>query len=62
MNYSSPGSIAAREKPIAGVEGDLIAAEARNGVLPADKVHYVEDLDNAFPPWWPRGSAPGTWS
>jgi UDP-N-acetylmuramate--alanine ligase len=37
---------AAREKPIAGVEGDLIAAEARNGSLPADKVHYVTDLDS----------------
>jgi UDP-N-acetylmuramate--alanine ligase len=36
---------AAREKPIAGVEGDLIVAEARDGVLPEDKVHYVEDLE-----------------
>ncbi|MDB5102819.1 MAG: UDP-N-acetylmuramate--L-alanine ligase [Fibrobacteres bacterium] len=35
----------AREKPIPGVEGDLIANEARNGVLPADKVHYAADLD-----------------
>ncbi|MDB5049282.1 MAG: UDP-N-acetylmuramate--L-alanine ligase [Fibrobacteres bacterium] len=37
---------AAREKPIAGVEGDLIASEARNGVLSPDKVHYVEDLES----------------
>jgi UDP-N-acetylmuramate--alanine ligase len=36
---------AAREKPIAGVEGDLIAAEARNGSLAPDKVHYVDDLE-----------------
>lgn len=36
---------AAREQAIPGVEGDLIAAGARNGVLPADRVHYVEDLD-----------------
>ncbi len=34
----------AREKPIAGVEGHLIADGAK-AVLPADKVHYVEDLE-----------------
>jgi UDP-N-acetylmuramate--alanine ligase len=36
---------ASREQPIPGVEGDLIAADARAGVMPAAKVHYVEDLD-----------------
>jgi UDP-N-acetylmuramate--alanine ligase len=36
---------AAREKPIPGVEGDLITAGAVDGILPADKVHYVEDLE-----------------
>ncbi|MEO6097490.1 MAG: UDP-N-acetylmuramate--L-alanine ligase [Fibrobacteria bacterium] len=35
---------AAREKPIAGVEGHLIADGAK-AVLPADKVHYIEDLE-----------------
>jgi UDP-N-acetylmuramate--alanine ligase len=35
---------AAREKPIAGVEGHLIADGAK-AVLPAGKVHYVEDLE-----------------
>lgn len=34
-----------REQPIPGVEGDLIVADARSGVMPAAKVHYVEDLD-----------------
>ncbi len=33
-----------REQPIPGVEGDLIAADARAGALPADKVHYVEEI------------------
>ena len=36
---------ASREQPIPGVEGDLIAADARDGVLPAARVHYVEDLE-----------------
>jgi UDP-N-acetylmuramate--alanine ligase len=36
---------ASREKPIAGVEGDLIANEAVNGSLSASKVHYVSDLE-----------------
>jgi UDP-N-acetylmuramate--alanine ligase len=34
-----------RELPIPGVEGDLIAADARAGVMSAAKVHYVEDLE-----------------
>lgn len=34
-----------REQPIPGVEGDLIAEDARKGVMPASKVHYVEDLE-----------------
>jgi UDP-N-acetylmuramate--alanine ligase len=33
-----------REQPIPGVEGDLIASDAR-AVMPAAKVHYVEDLE-----------------
>lgn len=33
-----------REQPIPGVEGDLIAADARAGILPAERVHYVDDL------------------
>ncbi|MDQ3000922.1 MAG: UDP-N-acetylmuramate--L-alanine ligase [Fibrobacterota bacterium] len=36
---------AARETPIPGVEGDLITKGAAYGILPADKVHYVEDLE-----------------
>ncbi|HKP96657.1 MAG TPA: UDP-N-acetylmuramate--L-alanine ligase [Fibrobacteria bacterium] len=36
---------AAREAPIPGVEGDLIADAAANGVLPAGMVHYIEDLE-----------------
>jgi UDP-N-acetylmuramate--alanine ligase len=36
---------AAREMPIAGVEGHLITDGAKT-VLPADKVHYVEDLES----------------
>ena len=36
---------AARENPIPGVEGHLIADGARN-VLPGAKVHYVEDLES----------------
>jgi UDP-N-acetylmuramate--alanine ligase len=35
-----------REQPIPGVEGDLIAADARGGVMPAAKVHYVEDIES----------------
>ena len=35
-----------REQPIPGVEGDLIAADAREGILPAARVHYVEDLES----------------
>jgi UDP-N-acetylmuramate--alanine ligase len=34
---------AARELPVAGVEGNLITDEARTQGLPADRVHYVED-------------------
>lgn len=36
---------ASRELPVPGVEGDLIAEDARAGVLPPAKVHYVEDLE-----------------
>ncbi len=36
---------ASREKPIPGVEGDLIAEEAGKDSLAPDKVHYVEDLE-----------------
>ena len=35
----------ARENPIPGVEGDLIANGAKAGVLPADQVHYIADLE-----------------
>jgi UDP-N-acetylmuramate--alanine ligase len=35
-----------RELPIPGVEGDLIANDARAGVMPAAQVHYVEDLES----------------
>lgn len=34
-----------REAPIPGVEGELIAADARAGILPASRVHYVDDLE-----------------
>jgi UDP-N-acetylmuramate--alanine ligase len=36
---------ASREKPLAGVEGDLIAREAAALGLGQDRVHYVEDLE-----------------
>lgn len=36
---------ASREQPIPGVEGDLIVADVRAGILPSARVHYVEDFE-----------------